>query len=381
MRVRSLLVGALAAAFLWPGPAMATCPGDCNSDDAVQINEVVQGVAIALGQASVGTCASFDLDGDGVVSIAELLNGVNSLLAGCSATPVTPPTRTATPTAVPTDTPTPTATQNRAPERPNAMVYRTYPDQEIALPLAVDPEGGPVTCQADGSLPDGASLDGDGVLHWTPLDSQLGPLSLPFTCRDGADPPASASFVQHFRVAALDGCAMPDCAPERGCTAALPPPGEPCCAGAAIQRSGEPAAGCPEGRMVMIGRNQNPETFGRLHNCDRLRVFNSGQSSAEIRFHLRMRCLNPLNRVIVLARLETFVRGLAVNAEAAVSVEDTLQRRNLRFPVMGGGPFFDLDNAEANLTVTVRDQPAGNTATETVRVILGFGALPDLPDP
>ncbi len=378
MQVRSWHVGALALAVLWPAiPAAAVCPGDCNGDGVVQVNEIVQGVAIALGQAPVGTCPSFDGDDDGAVSIAELLTAVNALLSGCSTTPATNPPGTTTPTR----TPTPTATLNQPPQRPNPIVYRTYPDQTVALPLALDPEGGPLSCRADAALPTGMAIDGEGVLHWMPLGFQLGPLSLPFTCQDGADPPAATSFVQHFRVAALDACAVPDCAPERGCTATLPPIDEPCCTGATIQRTGEPAAGCPEGRLVMVGRNLT-NGFGRLHNCDRLQVFNSGQSAAEVRFHIRLRCLNPLNRVIVSARLETFIRGVAINAETAVFVSpESLERRNLRFPIMGGGPFFDLDNAEANLTVTVRDQPSGNTATESVRVILGFEPLLDLPDP
>jgi hypothetical protein len=49
----------------------------------VEINELIRGVNIALGNAAVGTCSAFDIDGSGGVTINELIAAVNSALNGC----------------------------------------------------------------------------------------------------------------------------------------------------------------------------------------------------------------------------------------------------------------------------------------------------------
>ncbi len=64
-------------------PLGAACPGDCNGDRQVAINELIQGVNIALGSAAVTTCTAFDRDGNGQVSVNELIAGVNSAQSGC----------------------------------------------------------------------------------------------------------------------------------------------------------------------------------------------------------------------------------------------------------------------------------------------------------
>ena len=61
----------------------ASCPGDCNGDGSVAINELITGVNIALGSAPLATCAAFDTSGDGTVAINELISAVNVALAGC----------------------------------------------------------------------------------------------------------------------------------------------------------------------------------------------------------------------------------------------------------------------------------------------------------
>jgi hypothetical protein len=61
----------------------AACTGDCDGDGVVRVNELVAGVRIALEQAAVSTCASFDEDMDGRVTVAELVRGVAALLRGC----------------------------------------------------------------------------------------------------------------------------------------------------------------------------------------------------------------------------------------------------------------------------------------------------------
>ena len=47
------------------------------------INELISGVNIALGGAVLGTCPSFDSDGDGAVAINELIAAVSTALNGC----------------------------------------------------------------------------------------------------------------------------------------------------------------------------------------------------------------------------------------------------------------------------------------------------------
>jgi hypothetical protein len=63
------------------GPA--TCPGDCNSNGEVRVEELITGVNIALGIAPVGDCLAFDTDNNGEVSVAELIKAVNAALTGC----------------------------------------------------------------------------------------------------------------------------------------------------------------------------------------------------------------------------------------------------------------------------------------------------------
>ncbi|MBX3027371.1 hypothetical protein KF840_20930 [bacterium] len=65
-----------------PPPA---CPGDCDGNRTVAINELIVGVNIALGSASIDACRAFDSNGDGAVAINELITGVNAALGGCPA--------------------------------------------------------------------------------------------------------------------------------------------------------------------------------------------------------------------------------------------------------------------------------------------------------
>ncbi len=64
-------------------PPTSTCAGDCNGDGSVTINELIAGVNIALGNTAVTSCPSFDRNSDGSVTINELIAGVNAALAGC----------------------------------------------------------------------------------------------------------------------------------------------------------------------------------------------------------------------------------------------------------------------------------------------------------
>lgn len=72
-----------------------SCPGDCDQDGSVTVDELVAGVNIALGLSALEECASFDRDGDGEVTVDEILLAVTAALEGCPGTPT--PTATATP--------------------------------------------------------------------------------------------------------------------------------------------------------------------------------------------------------------------------------------------------------------------------------------------
>ena len=85
---RSILSMCLLAYALGPAspPAAASvipCTGDCGGDDDVAINELVQGVSIALNRQLLGNCPSFDPNNDGKVAINELVRAVNKALKGC----------------------------------------------------------------------------------------------------------------------------------------------------------------------------------------------------------------------------------------------------------------------------------------------------------
>jgi hypothetical protein len=59
------------------------CAGDCDGDGAVTIDEIVLGVAMVLGTQPMDACPPFDANGDGTVSIDDLLQAVAATLIGC----------------------------------------------------------------------------------------------------------------------------------------------------------------------------------------------------------------------------------------------------------------------------------------------------------
>ncbi len=59
------------------------CPGDCDGDELVGVNELVRSVNIALAMAPVETCAAVDTGFDGAVGINELIGATRRALDGC----------------------------------------------------------------------------------------------------------------------------------------------------------------------------------------------------------------------------------------------------------------------------------------------------------
>lgn len=74
------------------GPAIASCtpgqvivetriPGDCDGDGKVTIDELITAVNIALGSLPVTACPAFDTNADGQVTIEDLIAAVNAALS------------------------------------------------------------------------------------------------------------------------------------------------------------------------------------------------------------------------------------------------------------------------------------------------------------
>jgi hypothetical protein len=80
----------------WPGATLAVvgsgeetpaarCLGDCDGNGQVSVDELVQGVAIALETAQPAQCRALDRNADGMVTIDEVLAAVDNGLRGCAA--------------------------------------------------------------------------------------------------------------------------------------------------------------------------------------------------------------------------------------------------------------------------------------------------------
>ncbi len=68
-----------------PTVAASQCIGDCDGNGTVEVNELLIGVNILLGNASLDRCPSFDCERTGEVPVACLIQGVNAILDGCPA--------------------------------------------------------------------------------------------------------------------------------------------------------------------------------------------------------------------------------------------------------------------------------------------------------
>jgi hypothetical protein len=63
--------------------ALPACPGDCDDDQMVAINELITGVSIAIERLPPSRCRAFDRNLNNQVEINELVAGVNAALSGC----------------------------------------------------------------------------------------------------------------------------------------------------------------------------------------------------------------------------------------------------------------------------------------------------------
>ena len=136
------------AVLLFAQPTVAaTCIGDCDGNGSVTVGELVTGVDIALGLLSPQACPSFALDGRGV-DIEVLITAIGFALNGCPIAPA--PSPTTTPTAAATGT----ATQPLSP-------CAGTPVAEPAASSACIPKAGAFTdCLSTSGLDLGDFVDG-----------------------------------------------------------------------------------------------------------------------------------------------------------------------------------------------------------------------------
>ena len=66
----------------------AACVADCNGDGEVTVNELIKMVNISLELAPVTDCSVGDANNDGAITVNEIIAGVNNSLNGCPATGV-----------------------------------------------------------------------------------------------------------------------------------------------------------------------------------------------------------------------------------------------------------------------------------------------------
>ncbi len=81
MRMAAIAMVLIAGSTL---PAIAQqCPGDCDDDCNVGINELLRAVGISLGNADISACSELDVNGDERAAVNELVVAVGNALNGC----------------------------------------------------------------------------------------------------------------------------------------------------------------------------------------------------------------------------------------------------------------------------------------------------------
>jgi len=324
--------------------------------------------ALATLQAAVGLISCdlslCDVDGNCVVAASDALRVLRvavgedlSLLCSCDAS-------------------------NHAPVIDAPPPLRLYPGYAMALPIvANDPDDDTLTYSVT-NAPEGCAIDPDtGLLEWTPDPDQLGPFYIQATVEDDGDPALSADVLIGIQVSVPDSCNQPTCDPATGCTAVLPDIATDCCGAEPTERVGEIIAGCPDGLITFAGRNTI--SFGRIQNCDRLRVVAFGQGGFNLSLNVEARCLNLDEPVDIRVRVENAQR-LLVDRNISIALQPRsdgfAQRLSLFYGLPNSTDVEDIEGVEADLLVTVTD--ADNVEiSEHLRVVLTLDELDDLPNP
>jgi hypothetical protein len=64
--------------------AEVRCPGDCDLDGSVVVNELVTSINISLDTGPLALCLVGDPNGNGTVTIDEVIRAINAALNGCT---------------------------------------------------------------------------------------------------------------------------------------------------------------------------------------------------------------------------------------------------------------------------------------------------------
>jgi hypothetical protein len=361
------------AALIWalvqaPNAALAhAVRGDLDQDDEVTLSDAIQLLAALFQGGQAPYCEPVaDANADGFVDVSDPVRMLIFLFLGGPALP-----------QLSLEEEEECEHENQPPILPSRPIYRTYPGFPIRIEIgAIDPEGGPLSYTAT-ALPANAALDEtSGVFTWTPGEDQLGPAYCSFEASDTAPRPARVEGVLVILVLAPDPCVDPRCDPALGCDPIYISLQEDCC-GEPGARVAEPEAGCPEGRVLHVGRNQSFfGPIGRLQSCDLLRLVELGQGGHVARLHLEARCIDP-ERVFIQARLATSTTVLFdqhAERDFETRADGYHQALSLGFVAEG----FFSEGQEAHLTVKTTDRK-GVILERRVRVVLTRNSVPELP--
>jgi hypothetical protein len=348
---------AVSLALTLQGSASALqCVGDCGLDGSVTVDEIVVGVSIALGNASIEICHPFDRSRDNAVTVDEILAGVGAALNGC--------------------------TPNQAPETADLPAYRTYPGQQVRVTIpGTDPDGDTVQF-ASASLPEGAALDENtGLLAWDPGAADVGVYAIGYSVTDNGIPPLSATGAFELRVAVQDPCVQIGCEPTSGCTETPLGIEVPCCAEPPAERMAEPFPECPDGARLVVGRNF--EGFGPLFTCDVLPVTSLGQGGTRVAMHIAGRCVSTAGPVNIRVQLYT-EQWVLVNRTMRINLLPADNGFAAQYNLVSAidDSIFEpplLEGIEAELYVAIQDVN-GLTLERTQRVRLTLGRVDDLPE-
>lgn len=121
----------------------SSCVGDCDGDDNVSIDELVQSLSIALEVSPLSNCESIDANGDGSVTVHELVEAVHQSMTHCGRLTQLPTvTRTTTVTPSRTRTPTSTPPPSGVPLGSEFQVNTYTPFSQFEPVIALNPDGG-----------------------------------------------------------------------------------------------------------------------------------------------------------------------------------------------------------------------------------------------
>ena len=121
--------GAMFLSWTLAAPS-AACPGDCDNNSVVRVDELIRGVDISLAVLPLRDCPAFDCQNTGTPSLVCVVQAVAASVSGCPRSPT--PSPTASPTAPPS-TPTPTATSISLPRAPVRLILQEQPAALLSI--------------------------------------------------------------------------------------------------------------------------------------------------------------------------------------------------------------------------------------------------------